>query len=375
MSKLTRVSLELATKQLRGNPGRGLYKASDEATEAIESCREAVAGFIHAQSSEEIIFTSGTTESLNTVARWYDKRLQKDDEIIVSVQEHHSNFLPWFALAQRTGAKIVCIKPEQNGALSWTAAHNAINPRTKIVALSMIGNVYGYLNQLDWVSLMAHKAGAVLVVDAAQAAMHTKIDVQKMDCDFLAFSGHKMGAPFGIGVLYAKKALQACMEPVCYGGGMVEGFDTKVFRATEPPYCFEAGTRNPFACIGLSSAIMTLNLIGMDIIKERERDLTEALIKELDNVPGVHIIGGHGVDEHHSLVSFTLDGVHAHDVASIMADNNVYVRAGQMCAQPLINHLGVPAVVRASVALYNSFADVAKFGDVLKTVRHKMGVE
>ena len=378
MSALTRASLELDIKQVRGNPGRGLYQASTDAEESIEHCRKTVAKFVNARSEKEIVFTSGTTESLNMVARWCEDKLSPGDRIVVGLQEHHSNLLPWVEIARRKGAMIVTVEPDESGRITWESMYSAITDRTCVVALSMIGNVYGFQNDMSWIAPMAHKVGALFVVDAAQAAMHTKIDVQKMDCDFLAFSGHKVGAPFGIGVLYGKEEMFQTGTPLNLGGGMVEEFSMHgniTYTYKEPPYRFEAGTRNPFGCIGLTAAIDTLNYIGFDIIKDRERDLTEALLKELDNVHGVHIIGGSGVDEHKSLVSFTLDGVHAHDVAAILAENNVYVRAGKMCAQPLMEHLGVPAVVRASVAFYNAFMDVARFGDALKTVRSTMGVE
>ena len=356
------------------NPMRGLYGLSIAATEAYENAREHVALFIHAAGSDEIIFTRNATESLNLVAYSYGSMaLEKDDEIIVSIVEHHSNFLPWQQAAKRAGAKIVFFECEQDGSLSLDRFKSLLSERTKIVAMTALSNVFGRAYDIQAFAAAAHEAGAVFVCDGAQSVPHLPVDVSVLDVDFLAFSGHKMYAPMGIGVLYGKKKLLEKMPPFLYGGEMIEYVTREGATYAELPHKFEAGTVNVSGAVGLDEAISFMERIGWEKIISREDELTEYAFDRMKQVDHVHLIGSDDPLEHHGILTFTIDDVHPHDVAAIFDSENVAVRAGHHCAQPLHKHLGLFSTTRASIAFYNTREDIDAFIDCLKEIRRRMG--
>ena len=333
------------------NPLRGLYELAMEATDAYEDARVAVQRFINAKSEQEIIFTRNASESLNLVAYSYGlANLKPGDEIVTTIMEHHSNMLPWRMVAEKTGAVLKYIECAADGSVSDEAIEAAVTEKTKLVAMAEVSNVLGRLNPIGKLIEEAHKVGAVAVIDAAQSAPHMAIDVQKMDADFLAFSGHKMLGPMGIGVLYGKKALLEAM-----------------------PHKFEAGTVNAAGAVGLHAAIDYINSIGFEVIEAREEALTKLAFDAMQRIEGVHIIGGQTAEEHKGIITFTIDGVHPHDIAAIMDADGVNIRAGNHCAQPLLDHLCTGATARASVAFYNTQEDVERFIKCLSTIRERMG--
>lgn len=361
-------------RRQNANPLRGLYRLSVEATEAYENAREAVRRFINAEKTTEIVFTRNATESLNLVAySWCSANLKEGDEIAVTIMEHHSNFLPWLTAAQRVGAKINFIEPEQDGLITEEIFRNALTPRTRIVAMTQVSNVLGRENPIKKFAKIAHDQGALFVADGAQSVPHMPVDVRDLDVDFLAFSGHKMLAPMGIGVLYGKEKLFEEMPPFMTGGEMIEYVRRDGFTTAELPHKFEAGTVNAGGAVGLHAAIDYYNKIGFDAIVEREEHLTAYAMKLLAENPHVHIIGSDKPEEHHGILTFTLDGVHPHDVATILDEHNVDIRAGHHCAQPLMKFLHTPSTTRASIAFYNTEDDIERLAEGLKAVRQEMG--
>ena len=361
-------------EKYNANPLRGLYSLGLAATEQYESAREKVRDFIHAKSEREIIFTRNTTESINLVAYSYGlSNLKTGDEILVTIMEHHSNLLPWQMVAERTGAKLVYLDCEQDGSLTDEAISNAIGEKTKFAAIGLVSNVLGRRNPVKKIIKMVHEKGGVVLVDAAQAVLHENVDVTAMDADFLAFSGHKMMAPMGIGVLYGKEALLEEMPPFLTGGEMIETVTRTGAVYAELPHKFEAGTVNGAGAAGLAAAIDYMNDIGMDTIQKREEKLTKMLFDGMDQIPYVHILGSSKPAEHGGILSFVIDGVHPHDIASILDDSQIAVRAGHHCAQPLLKHLGVPSSARVSLAFYNDKKDIERFLDCLAGVRRRMG--
>lgn len=356
------------------NPLRGLYELSLAATDAYEHARETVAGFINASDPSEIVFTRNATESLNLLAYSYGMNLlQEGDEIIVSVEEHHSNMLPWQQVAKRTGAKLVYISPDKDGYLPPERLQEKITDHTKLVSITQVSNVFGRENDVKAMAAIAHKAGAVFSVDGAQSVPHMKVDVQDLDCDFLSFSGHKMYAPMGIGVLYGKKELLEKMPPFLYGGEMIDYVTLEGATYAEVPHKFEAGTVNVGGAVGLEAAIGFVNRFGWDLIESRENELTKRMMEGMKEIPHVHIIGAEKPEDHHGIVTFTIDGVHPHDVAAIFDSYHVAVRAGHHCAQPLHQFLGVMSTTRASLAFYNTDEDVDAFLSALAAIRPEMG--
>lgn len=356
------------------NPLRGLYELAMEATDAYEDARVAVQKFINAQSEQEIIFTRNASESLNLVAYTYGlANLHEGEEIVTTIMEHHSNMLPWRMVAEKTGATLKYIECEADGTVTEAAIEEAITPKTKLVAMAEVSNVLGRLNPIAKLISEAHKVGAVAVIDAAQSAPHMAIDVKKMDADFLAFSGHKMLGPMGIGVLYGKRALLEAMPPFLRGGEMISFVSRDGQEYAPLPHKFEAGTVNAAGAVGLHAAINYINSIGFEVIEAREAALTKLAFDAMQKIEGVHIIGGKTAEEHKGILTFTVEGVHPHDIAAILDADGVNIRAGNHCAQPLLDHLCTGATARASLAFYNTQEDVQRFIQSLSTIRERMG--
>ncbi|WP_260301164.1 cysteine desulfurase [Schleiferilactobacillus harbinensis] len=341
------------------NVHRGVYTLAEQATEAYENARQTVADFIHAEDTANIIFTRGTTESLNWIAQsWGGTHIQAGDEIIITIMEHHSNLVPWQQLALRTGAKLRYVDIDDQGLLDMPAYRAMLSARTKIVAVTQVSNVLGTINPIQEIGQLAHAAGAILVVDGAQSAPHMPVDVQALGADFFAFSGHKMLGPTGIGVLYGKMALLEAMPPIEFGGEMISKVEKFQTTWADIPWRFEGGTPNIAGAIGLAAAIRYLQAIGLDKIRNHERALTAYALDQLKAIPGLTIYGPQDAAQRGGVIAFTLNGVHPHDLATVLDTQQVAVRAGHHCAQPLMQRLGVVATARASFYLYNGQADV-----------------
>lgn len=361
-------------EESNANPLRGFYPLSLAATEAYEDARKVVRDFIHADSEKEIIFTRNTTESLNLVAYSYAcSHLKAGDEIAVSIMEHHSNILPWQMAARMTGATVRYLNCEKDGILTDETLAAGINEKTKLVAIGQVSNVLGCVNPIKKIAKLAHAVGAVLVVDAAQSAPHMPIDVKDLDADFLAFSGHKLMGPMGIGVLYGKEALLEEMPPFMTGGEMIQSVTTEGAVWAELPHKFEAGTVNAAGAAGLATAISYINKIGFETIEQRELELTRHAMEGLAKIPHVHVIGSEDPANHTGIVAFTIDNVHPHDVSEIMAADGIDVRAGHHCAQPLLTYLKVYNTTRASFMFYNTIEEVDAFVESVANVRRRMG--
>ena len=361
-------------KNHNANPLRGTYPLSVEATDIYEQARARVAQFIHAASTEEVIFTRNTTEGINLVAYSYGlTNLKAGDEILVSIMEHHSNLLPWQMVARMTGASLKFLECGKDGSVDLDLVEKLITDRTKLVAVTQISNVLGRENPVREIAAIAHKKGAVVVVDGAQSTPHKKIDVQALDADFFAFSGHKLFGPMGIGVLYGKKALLDQMPPFLSGGEMIDSVTREGAKFAELPHKFEAGTVNAAGAYALGEAIRYIEGIGFDEITKREDELTALAMEEMKKNPYVHIIGSDRPEDHHGILSFTVQDVHPHDVAAILDSDKIAVRAGHHCAQPLLAYLKTPSTTRASLAFYNTEEEVLRFTQSLKTLRRRMG--
>lgn len=361
-------------KNYNANPLRGLYSLSVEATEVYENAREAVRKFIGAEKSNEIIFTRNTTESLNLVAYSYGlSNVKKGDEIVVSIMEHHSDLLPWQMVAKTCGAELKFIDCAKDGSIDLEKVKELITSRTKIVAMTQVSNVLGREYPVKEIAKLAHEKGAVMVVDGAQSTPHMRVDVTDLDADFFAFSGHKLLAPMGIGVLYGKEELLEKMPPFLSGGEMIDSVTRTSAVYAELPHKFEAGTVNAAGAAGLKAAIDYIEKVGFDYISEREIALTSRAIEKMKKIPHVNIIGSENADEHTGIVTFTIDNVHPHDISEILAADGIAVRAGHHCAQPLLTHLGLNSTARASFAFYNTEDEVDKFTDSVATIRERMG--
>lgn len=361
-------------KNYNANPLRGLYSLSVEATEVYENAREAVRKFIGAEKSNEIIFTRNTTESLNLIAYSYGlSNVKKGDEIVVSIMEHHSDLLPWQMVAKTCGAELKFIECAKDGSIDLEKVKELITSRTKIVAMTQVSNVLGREYPVKEIAKLAHEKGAVMVVDGAQSTPHMRVDVTDLDADFFAFSGHKLLAPMGIGVLYGKEELLEKMPPFLSGGEMIDSVTRTSAVYAELPHKFEAGTVNAAGAAGLKAAIDYIEKVGFDYIGEREIALTSRAIEKMKKIPHVNIIGSENADEHTGIVTFTIDNVHPHDISEILAADGIAVRAGHHCAQPLLTHLGLNSTARASFAFYNTEDEVDKFTDSVATIRERMG--
>ncbi len=332
--------------------------------------REKVRAFINAAAVEEIIFTYGTTSSINTVARsWGDANIRPGDEILLSEMEHHSNLVPWHLLAQRTGAVLRHIPLTDDGRLVLDALDQLLTKRTKLVAVSALSNVLGTINPVAEIIRRAHEVGAVVLIDGAQSVPHQKTDVAQLNCDFLAFSGHKMLGPSGIGVLYGKWELLDSMPPFMGGGGMIRHVELDRFAPGDLPQKFEAGTPPIVSAIALGAAVDYLTAIGMDAIHEHDRRLTQRAHEVLSKIPGIRILGP--APEHKGgIVSFVLDRIHAHDLAQLLDRQGIAIRAGHHCTMPLHKRYGVTATARASFYLYNTLDEIDKLGEALNSIKH-----
>ncbi len=341
------------------NPHRGAYGLSIEATEIYESTRTKIAKFINAKHREEIIFSKNATESLNLIAYSYGmNNLKKDDEVVISIMEHHSNLVPWQKVTKVTNSKLKYMYINENYELSDEEIENKITDRTKIVGITHISNVLGTINNVKKIIEYAHKKGAIVIVDASQSIPHMKIDVQDLDADFLVFSGHKMLAPLGVGVLYGKKELLEKMTPFIMGGDMIEYVYEQDTTFAELPNKFEAGTQNVEGVVGLGAAIDYIESIGYDKIQEIEKEVVSYAKQELSKLDYLTLYMTSNEDKHSSVISFNINGVHPHDVASILDSVGVCVRSGNHCAQPLMRFLGIDSTCRASFYLYNTKEDV-----------------
>ena len=350
------------------NVHRGVHTLAERATAAYEAARERVRSFINAASSREVLFTRGTTTGLNWVAQFAAERLQSGDEVMISIMEHHSNVIPWQEACRKTGAKLVYVYLK-DGALDMEDFRTKLNERTKFVSLAHASNVLGVINPIKEIAQLVHKQGSLLVVDGAQSIPHMKIDVQDLDVDFFAFSGHKMAGPTGIGVLYGKEELLEQMSPVEFGGEMIDFVYEQEATWKELPWKFEAGTPNMAGAIGLAAAIDYLEDLGMDAIAQHEQDLISYVFPKLQAVEGLTIYGSQDLAQRSGVIAFNLDGLHPHDVATALDYEGVAVRAGHHCAQPLLTYLQVPATVRASFYIYNTYADCDKLVEALEKTK------
>lgn len=356
------------------NPLRGNYPLSVSATEIYENARETVRKFIGADSAEEIIFTRNTTESLNLVAYSYAlSHLKSGDEILVSITEHHSDLLPWQMASRVTGARLVFLDCEQDGSIDLDKAERLITDKTRIVACAQVSNVIGRVNPIKELAALSHAKGAVFVCDGAQGVPHMAVDVKALGVDFLAFSGHKMFGPMGIGVLYGRKELLEEMPPFLYGGEMISSVKRESAVYAELPHKFEAGTVNAAGAAGLAEAIRYIGEIGFPEMQRRELAVTRLALEGLKNTPHVNIIGSDKAEEHTGIITFTVDNVHPHDVSEILAADGVDIRAGHHCAQPLLNHLGISSSVRASFMFYNTEEEAERLIKSVASVRERMG--
>ncbi|MEK6981540.1 MAG: SufS family cysteine desulfurase [Candidatus Micrarchaeota archaeon] len=356
-------------EEFSANVHRGVYKISEIATEKYEKTREKVRDFIGAKSEKEIIYTSGTTHAINLVMRCYgEKFVKKPDKIVISVMEHHSNFVPWQQLAKKTGAKLEVVKITNNYELDYEDLKNKIKG-AKIVALTHASNVLGTINDVNQICKMANEAGAVSVIDGAQSVPHMKIDVKKMNCDFLCFSGHKMLGPTGIGILYSKEELLEKSDPFFYGGEMISEVKTYESTWNKLPYKFEAGTQPIAQVIGLGSAIEYLENIGLDQIEQHEKETTKYALDKINQIENVKVLGPKNANKKVGAIAFNIGSVHGHDVATILDELNIAIRSGHHCAMPLHDYLKIPASARASFYLYNTKEDVNKLLGAIQEVK------
>jgi len=359
-------------RESNANVHRGIHSLSDEATTLYEETREKVRQFINADTTSSIIYTKGTTESLNLVANaWGRKNLNPGDEILISSMEHHSNIVPWQLVARDTGATIRGIELTDEGCLDLDHLAESLNDRTRIVAITQLSNVLGTINPIGEITKMAHGAGAYVVVDGAQGAAHMPTDVQEMGCDFYAFSGHKMCGPTGVGILYGRRELLEEMHPFLGGGEMIEEVYLESSTYKDPPWKFEAGTPNIAQVVGLGAAIDYLNTLGMDKILAHESDLVNYTMHRLKYAEDITVFGPTG--KRGGIVSFTLEGTHPHDIATIVDREGVALRAGHHCAQPLMRKLNVGSTARASIYFYNTTDEIDAFIRSLDKVREIFG--
>ncbi|MEK4709459.1 cysteine desulfurase SufS [Bacillus cereus] len=356
-------TLERYYKEYNSNVHRGVHTLGTKATDAYEGAREKVRKFINAKSMEEIIFTRGTTTALNTVAASYGlDNVKEGDEIVISYMEHHSNIIPWQQVAKKTGATLKYLPLQLDGTISLEDVRQTVTPNTKIVSIMHVSNVLGTINPVKEIGAIAHENGAIMIVDGAQSAPHMKVDVQDLNCDFYALSAHKMCGPTGVGVLYGKKELLNNMEPIEFGGEMIDFVDLQESTWKELPWKFEAGTPIIGNAIGLGAAIDFLEEIGLHNIEKHEHELAQYALERLSEVDGVTI---YGPKHRAGLVTFNIDEVHPHDVATVLDVEGIAVRAGHHCAQPLMKWLKASSTARASFYLYNTKEEIDTFVESL----------
>ena len=353
-------------QKYNANPHRGAYSLSVEATEQYENTRTKIAKFINARHREEIIFSKNATESLNLIAYSYGMdNLKKDDEVVISIMEHHSNLVPWQKVTKRTGSKLNYMYINDEFELTDEEIEDKITDKTKIVGITHVSNVLGTINNVKKIIKYAHKKGAIVIVDASQSIPHMTIDVQDLDADFLVFSGHKMLAPLGIGVLYGKKEILNKMSPFLMGGDMIEYVYEQDTTFAPLPNKFEAGTQNVEGVIGLGSAIDYIENLGYDKIQKIEKEVLSYAREELSKLDFLDLYITPNENNHSSVISFNIKGIHPHDVASILDSEGVCVRSGNHCAQPLMRFLGIDSTCRASFYIYNTKEDVDKLVSAL----------
>jgi cysteine desulfurase / selenocysteine lyase len=357
-------------RQDNANVHRGIYELSRRATEAFEQARRVVASSLNAPEAEEVVWVRGTTEAINLVAAtWGVEHVGEGDEIVLTMLEHHSNMIPWQLLARRVGAKLRYVDIDDEGRLRMDQLDALLSPRTRLVAVGHVSNALGTINPVADIVERAHAAGARVLVDGAQGAPHLPVDVQAMGCDFYAVSGHKMCGPMGIGALWARRELLEEMPPYQGGGEMISTVDLEHATWAEVPHKFEAGTPNVAGAVGMAEAIRFLDGVGRDAIVAHEHALTEHGLERLMAAPGVRVFGPLGPEDRTAVFSFELEGVHPHDVATILDAEGVAVRAGHHCTQPLMRRLGVPATTRASCYLYNTVDELDRLADALEKAR------
>ena len=346
-------------RNTNSNVHRAAHALADEATQAFEAARDATQRFLNAAHREEVVFTRGTTESVNLVANCLTQRLQAGDEILITRMEHHSNIVPWQMLAQRSGARLVACDVTPSGELDLEDFHRHLSDKTKVLAVGHVSNALGTVNPVHELTAAAHDAGAIVLIDGAQAALHLPLDVQALNCDFYAFSSHKIFGPTGVGVLYGKRSLLEELPPWQGGGEMIERVTIEQTTYNQPPYKFEAGTPNIAGVIGFGAALDYLAGIPRAQLGEAEERLVDAALAQLKQMPEVRLVGE--PEKRLSIVSFLVDGGHPHDVGTLLDQQGIAVRTGHHCAMPLMERLGIPGTIRASFSLYNCEDDVDKF--------------
>lgn len=357
------------------NVHRGVHALAEEATALYEGARDKVAAFINAPSRDEVIFTKNASESLNLVANmlgWADEpyRVERDTEIVITEMEHHSNIVPWQLLSQRTGAKLKWFGLTDEGRLDLAGIRELITERTKVVALTLVSNIMGTFNPVEDIVRRAQEVGALVVVDASQAAPHMVLDVQALQADFVAFTGHKMCAPTGIGVLWGRQELLNDLPPFLGGGEMIETVTMHSSTYAPAPHKFEAGTPPVAQAVGLGAAVDYLSAIGMERIHQHEQALTEYAVRRLKEIPDLRIIGPATAEDRGATISFTLGDIHPHDVGQVLDEQGIAVRVGHHCARPVCLRYGIPATTRASFYLYSTPAEVDALADGLEHVRN-----
>lgn len=346
------------------NVHRGVHTLAERATAAYEASREKFRQFINAKSTKEVLFTRGTTTGLNWVGRFAEQVLEPGDEVVISIMEHHSNIIPWQEACKKTGAKLVYAYLK-DGQLDMEDLANKITEKTKFVSLAQVSNVLGCINPVKEIAKFAHQVGAYMVVDGAQSAPHMAIDVQNLDCDFFTLSGHKMLGPTGIGVLYSKEEILNQMNPIEFGGEMIDFVYEQEATWKELPWKFEAGTPNIAGAIALGAAVDYLSALGMGNVHAYEQELVDYVLPKLQAIEGLTVYGPEDPSQHAGVIAFNIDGLHPHDVATALDYEGVAVRAGHHCAQPLINHLGISSAARASFYIYNTKEDCDKLVEAI----------
>ena len=358
-------------RRYNANVHRAIYELGEEATRAYEGARERVAQFIHARSPNEIVFTKSTTESVNVIAYGWGIKgpLKNGDEIVSTVMEHHSNHVPWYFVQDYKGVTLKWVDIDDDGMLKMEQYDELITKRTKLVTVTHCSNVLGTINPVQEIAKRAHEVGALCVVDAAQSVPHMPVDVQKIDCDFLAFSGHKMLGPTGIGVLYGKEERLDAMEPLIGGGEMIREVHLGKALWNDVPFKFEGGTPNMAGAIGLGVAVDYLQAIGMENVRAHEMEMTEHALDALRAIPGLRTFGPNDVTRRGGVVAFTLADIHPHDVASVLDIEGIAIRSGHHCAQPLMERLQVDSTARASFYVYNTPEEIDRLAEGLRKVR------
>ena len=369
-------AIERYYREINANPHRGAHKLSILSTEAYEGTREKVRAFINANSTKEIVFTKNTTEALNLIAYSYGMNfIEEGDEIAISIAEHHSNLIPWQQVAYAKKAVLKYLYTDSQGRIPCSEIRDKIGPKTKLVSIAHMTNTFGIINPVEEIINHAHSMGALVILDGAQSVPHKKVDVQKLDADFLVFSGHKMMAPMGVGVLYGKEEILEKMPPFLYGGDMIEYVWEQKATFAELPFKLEAGTQNVEAVVGLGAAIDYVNETGMENIESIEKELTAYALDRLKEIPYVTLYGPKDTHNRGGVISFNIEGVHPHDVASIVDTYGVALRAGHHCAQPFMKYMKINSTSRISFYFYNTKEEIDVFIESIKNVRKWLGYE